>query len=351
MLHLPVYATSPRNERYVRIVVASILALLAICAFSAHLLLQTKIVALQSTHTNEAVGNIAVHEEDPFPVSVNPHAKQFVYTNEQETMIQIYAAPFISSRQQDRWFDQLLARLGTQNWFQNIATPQSRILVILPGERQEQIADNIGNVLGWSDTEQETFITEIKTNQPAFQEGTFMPGRYVVPRNAAPSYVANLVTDRFQRLILARYPIDIEQTIPMVNALTLASLLERESYHFSEMRVIAGIIWNRLFQDMHLQIDATLQYAKVNAGLAGTTWWPQPLPEDKFIDSPFNTYQNTGLPPSPIANPSVASVIAALNPLPTDCLFYFHDRHGGFHCSETYEGHVQGLRIHYGQGR
>jgi UPF0755 protein len=60
---------------------------------------------------------------------------------------------------------------------------------------------------------------------------------------------------------------------------------------------------------------------------------------------------NKGLPPTPIANPSVAAVLAALNPTKTDCLFYFHDRKGDFHCSETYEGHVAALKKYYGQGR
>jgi UPF0755 protein len=101
---------------------------------------------------------------------------------------------------------------------------------------------------------------------------------------------------------------------------------------------------------MPLQLDATLQYAK--AGASGEkNWWPVPKPADKFIKSPYNTYANEGLPPGPIANPSAAAVLAALNPHPTDCIFYFHDRNEGYHCSLTYEEHVRKLKIHYGRGR
>ena len=350
MWQKPIFNLKPNQQRYVRITVGLMLAILTLMTAGAYIVLQTKVAAFQAT-TNNSVGNIPEIAVDPFPISVRPKEKEIIHTKEQELTIENFAAPYLSSRTHDRWFNQLLARLGTQTWFQNLASPESRIIIILPGERKEQIAHNIGQVLGWDSTARESFITEITTRQPAFPEGTFFSGRYVVPRGSDPVYVANEVHNRFTRSILHRYPDELEEQIPLIDTLTFASLLERESYHFSEMRVISGIMWNRIFINMPLQIDATLQYAKVEAGLSPDTWWPVPRPPDKFIDSPYNTYQNTGLPPAPIANPSVTSIIAALNPVPTDCIFYFHDRNGGFHCSETYEQHVQGLQIHYGQGR
>jgi UPF0755 protein len=100
---------------------------------------------------------------------------------------------------------------------------------------------------------------------------------------------------------------------------------------------------------MNLQIDATLQYAK--GAKSKKTWWPKPIPSDKFIDSPYNTYQNSGLPPTPIANPSVDTVLAALNPRETECLYYFHDDESVFHCTKTYEEHVALLKQYYGRGK
>ena len=99
---------------------------------------------------------------------------------------------------------------------------------------------------------------------------------------------------------------------------------------------------------MKLQIDATLQYVR---GSERNGWWPIVRSRDKYIDSPYNTYLYKGLPPAPISNPSVAAVLAALNPKKTDCMFYFHDQAGGFHCTETYEEHVQMLKKYYGRGR
>jgi UPF0755 protein len=101
---------------------------------------------------------------------------------------------------------------------------------------------------------------------------------------------------------------------------------------------------------MPLQLDATLQYVR-GSNPYEARWWPVPRPRDKFLDSPFNTYKNTGLPPAPIANPSAEAVLAALNPRSTDCLFYFHADDGAYYCSKTYDEHVRKLRDVFGRGR
>jgi UPF0755 protein len=116
------------------------------------------------------------------------------------------------------------------------------------------------------------------------------------------------------------------------------------------MRYISGIIWNRLFVGMPLQLDASLQYAR-GSKISEKLWWPKVVPNDKYIDSPYNTYENEGLPPAPISNPSVEAVVAALNPRETDCMFYFHDSKGVFYCTENYEDHVAKLKEIYGRGR
>jgi UPF0755 protein len=100
---------------------------------------------------------------------------------------------------------------------------------------------------------------------------------------------------------------------------------------------------------MRLQIDATLQYAK--GSNPQHVWWPKVTPSDKYIASAYNTYKNEGLPPAPIANPSMEAIIAALNPKKTDCMYYFHDKKAGFHCTKTYEEHVALLKEYYGKGK
>ncbi|CAA9539009.1 MAG: FIG004453: protein YceG like [uncultured Rubrobacteraceae bacterium] len=96
---------------------------------------------------------------------------------------------------------------------------------------------------------------------------------------------------------------------------TVASLIEKESANAGERPVIASVIYNRIRRDMPLQIDATIQYAlkrpKESLSYA-----------DLKVNSPYNTYENTGLPPGPICSPSLQSLQAAMDPARTDNLYY-----------------------------
>jgi len=285
----------------------------------------------------------------PFPVGVNPFRKLIVenpaadlYFNEH-----IVAKPS-SAKSHTSYFGRALAKLALMDWYQNLASPTGRILVIRSGERKEEVAKHFGDILGWSKSQRAEFVSTISNANPAVADGKFFPGTYLVPRKALPEVVIPLITNKFNDEVANHYTTDIEALIPLEDTLTIASLLEREAYDFEDMREISGVIWNRLFAGMRLQIDATLQYSK---GDSSDTWWPQVLPADKQIASPFNTYKNAGLPPSPIANPSLDAILAALNPRKTDCMFYFHDSNAGFHCTETYEEHVALLKQYYGRGK
>lgn len=288
---------------------------------------------------------------EPFPISVNPATKSIEARPASDTSVADYAAPYLTYRSTERWFDRLTQRLGQYSWYQQLASANTRVLIILPGERREQITEHFAQILAWDQAERDVFLEQLRTTPPAFSDGTLLPGRYVLPVDTGPRAAHDHIRANFDSIVLARYPTEYETVVPLHTTLTIASLLEREAYDFTDMRIISGIIWNRLFIDMPLQIDATLQYARADSTPNTHTWWPIPRPADKFIDSSYNTYQNPGLPPGPIANPGVASIIAALNPTPTDCLFYVHDPQGRFHCSETYEEHVRNVTTYYGQGR
>lgn len=282
-----------------------------------------------------------------FPLGVNP-SKELITEN---PSVDLYMETHLSKAPRSEikisWLRHAIAKLAQLDWYQNLASPLNRILVIEQGERKEQVVDNFGDILRWDATERKVFEDLIASSTPELAEGKFFPGHYVVTTQATPEDVAQILINQFNTQIASRYSEEIQKVVPMKDALTLASLLEREAYDFEDMRFISGIIWNRLFIDMNLQLDASLQYAKANAGDA--SWWPVVRPEDKYIRSPFNTYKNKGLPPSPIANPSTEAIIAALNPKRTECIFYFHDRDGGFHCTKTYEEHVALIKQFYGK--
>jgi hypothetical protein len=235
--------------------------------------------------------------------------------------------------------------------YRQVAGAGTLFVTIRPGFRAEQVAAVIGGTLNWKPVQIKEFLKQARARNTKLPDGEFVPGTYFLSVTD-PDQVEALLHQRFEENILNRYSTSTEERVSVADALTVASLIERESGGWNDARLISGVIWNRIFVGMNLQIDATLQYAKANAttGKVGI-WWPPVVPKDKYIKSPYNTYANTGLPPGPIANPSVAAVVAALNPKKTDCLFYFHDSNGVFHCSKTYEEHVKLLKKYYGQGK
>lgn len=225
------------------------------------------------------------------------------------------------------------------------------LVTIRPGFRQEEVANAFARELDWNDAERRVFLRQLQVASPVMTEGQFVPDTYAIRGLMTPGDVQVMLYDSFNREIAARYSTSTASRVPLDDALTIASMLEKETNDPGEMRIISGIIWNRLWKGMNLQIDATLQYAKADTDPKVKTWWPPVVPKDKYIKSPYNTYMNKGLPPGPIASPSTAAVLAALNPKKTDCLFYFHDRRGELHCTATYKEHVTLLKKYYGQGR
>jgi cell division protein YceG involved in septum cleavage len=288
-------------------------------------------------------------EFERFPVSVNMAQKRII----EDPLIDWYVRQHLSiePRELDREnkIERLLSSVIYSGMFQQFASPLTRTLVIYPGERREEVVKHFGDILNWTKEQRETFARLVTNETPVMVEGKFFPGKYIFAKIASPEDVAAELNRTFVNEILKRYDTNVSAKVPLEQALVIASLLEREAYDFNDMRYISGIIWNRLFIDMPLQLDATLQYVR-GSRTSESKWWPVPRPSDKFIDSPYNTYKYAGLPPAPIANPSLEAVIAALNPKQTDCYFYFHHDDGTFYCSETYEGHVEKLKSLYGRG-
>lgn len=290
-----------------------------------------------------------------FPVTVDPRNKIIVEDPQVNAFLGETASPFQAAVGHTQGivqniFEWIALSIAAVPWYQSIAAADSRFVAIAPGMRKEQVANAFGSALGWDSSEKKQFITAAGDSPLPLPEGSFSPGIYSVTMGTTPLMAQALVNDRFTTDILARYGTSTAERVPLEQALTIASLIEREAGGFDDMRFISGIIWNRLFINMNLQIDATLQYVKANA-VATKNWWPVPVPADRYRKSPYNTYLHAGLPPTPIANPSVAAVLAALNPKNTSCLFYFHDANKNFHCSDTYAEHVALLKQYYGRGK
>lgn len=295
------------------------------------------------------VEKVAIAHKPDFPVTVDPESKTITEDPAVNALLDTHptavAAAVGTAADAFTWLASAIASLPV---YQQIAGTDLVFVTIYPGYREEEVAAAFGSKLDWNAKQRLAFVTNSHKVPPTLTEGQFVPGTYAVSALATPPVVQSLIYDQFTQDIGSRYSTSTAQIVPVSEALTIASLLEREAAGPEDMRLISGIIWNRLFTGMNLQIDATLQYAKA---AKSNSWWPRVLPSDKYIKSAYNTYQHPGLPPGPIASPSVAAVLAALNPKKTDCLFYFHDSHGVIHCSADYKQHVVLLKKYYGQGK
>lgn len=127
-------------------------------------------------------------------------------------------------------------------------------------------------------------------------------------------------------------------------ALIAASIIEKEAKLESERVQIAGVIKRRLEKNMLLQMDPTVIYAVEEA--SGDVFYPPIKREDLKIDSPYNTYLNKGLPPTPICLPSLSSIHAAMHPAGGDALYFVARGNGTHQFSATYSAHLNAVKTY-----
>ena len=209
--------------------------------------------------------------------------------------------------------DQVLQRL--------VQGEQIALWVTIPeGYTAKQIAQTLADhKLGSAGTYDDLFLRRplvIDGVRTPDMEGYLFPSTYLIPVGDAPDAVARIFTDQFRQEL----PPDatararaLGRTLPEV--VTIASLIEREGKVDDERPLIASVIYNRLRRGMPLEIDASIEYVFAEHHDVITK-------RDLEIDSPYNTYRNTGLPPTPIANPGKPSLDAAFAPAHTDYLYY-----------------------------
>lgn len=197
---------------------------------------------------------------------------------------------------------------------------ENEIKVTIPeGYRREQIAELLASKLGIDPKE---FIS--KTDE---LEGYLFPDTYSFVKDSTAEDIIQRMQDNFE--LKAR-----NQNLTREDVV-LASIVEREALTPAEKPIVAGILKNRLRDGWALEVDASIQYIMGKPG----DWWPTPLLGDRSRKSPYNTYQNRGLPPGPIGNPGLVSLSAVKNPAPTDYYFYLHDKSGGIHYAATNAEH------------
>ena len=174
-------------------------------------------------------------------------------------------------------------------------------------------------------------------------EGFLLPDTYDFPEEFTAADVLDRMLKAFESNAVPMYERkkdSLPGRLTLKQVVTLASMIEREAQVPSERPVIAMVYYNRLKRGMRMECDATIQYAR------GEHKEFLKL-SDLRIDSPYNTYLHEGLPPGPIANPGIESIRAALNPTPSEYLYYVRNdiKNDGSHVfSRTFSEHNQAIR-------
>lgn len=221
-----------------------------------------------------------------------------------------------------------------------LASGQARVarwVTIPEGYTSDQIAQDLADHKLGSATVYENYFKrttiELGGVRTKNLEGYLFPSTYLFPLDSTPQIAASILVDQFRREL----PPDAEQlarrlgfTLPQV--VTVASLVEREGKADDERPLIAGVIYNRLRKGMALQVDASLEYAFASHKAEITR-------ADLRTDSPYNTYLHAGLPPTPIANPGLPSLLAALHPQRSDYYYYVYKGNGHHAFARTLEEH------------
>ncbi|MEW6717908.1 MAG: endolytic transglycosylase MltG [Chloroflexota bacterium] len=232
------------------------------------------------------------------------------------------------------------------------ATPNTVTFVVLPGWRLEEIAASLPTS-GLSITPDDflttsrsyprriSFLSELPADIGL--EGLLFPGAYDLPRSITLNELLVVLLRAFeQRVVFNLENAFANQGLSLLEAVTLASIVQREAVVTDEMPRIASVFLNRLSVGMKLDADPTVQYA-LGYNPIQNTWWTNPLSSsDLHLDSPYNTYLYPGLPPAPICNPGIEALNAVAYPEQTS-YFYFRaacDKSGYHQFAHTYEEHL-----------
>ncbi|MCP4417618.1 MAG: endolytic transglycosylase MltG, partial [Chloroflexi bacterium] len=180
-------------------------------------------------------------------------------------------------------------------------------------------------------------------------EGYLFPDSYQLAQDADAEFLVTLMLQTFDRRVTAVMRQGFQtQGISLHEAVVLAAIVEREAVVAEERPIIAGVFYNRLAQGIKLEADPTVQYP-LGHQAENDSWWKSPLFfSDLEFDSPYNTYLYAGLPPGPIANPSLSALEAVAFPIETPFIFFVADCTAAIANSHafsiTYEEHLSNVQ-------
>ncbi len=165
------------------------------------------------------------------------------------------------------------------------------------------------------------------------EEGYLFPDTYYFLENVTPHEVISTMKQNFDTRIVSVSNLSLPINQNIANVITMASIIEKEATSSFDRQVIAGILWKRLDDKMPLQVDAPFFYFLDKTSSQLTL-------DDLAVDSPYNLYKNKGLPPTPISNPGLETIMDTINATTTKYWFYLSDKNGLMHYAVTFEDHL-----------
>lgn len=216
--------------------------------------------------------------------------------------------------------------------------PIDNWVTLLEGWRVEEMAEKLNESLG---VDKKEFIKLAK-------EGYMFPDTYLFPKD----YSTKQIVDRMRANFEDKYSDELKAKIRRLGltedqGVILASIVEREARSDQVRTNVASILLKRFKIGMGLNADATIQYIVGSQNDEQSFWKIHLTKDDLQIQSPYNTYIHSGLPPTPICNPSLSSLKAVANADPsTPYLYYFHDSQGNSYYGKTLEEHNENVANH-----
>lgn len=205
-------------------------------------------------------------------------------------------------------------------------------LTHIEGERVSLLASRTAKLLPNFDSKE--FLALASTS-----EGMLYPDTYYVDIDFTATDVFTILSSTYTNKIASLKSEMEAHPLTEKEIIILASIVEREANTEESMKMVAGILQNRLKIGMALQADASIEYV-LDKSLQELT------PEDLKLDTPYNTYLYPGLPPTPIGNPGLVAIKAVLEPTPSNYFFYITGTDGKFYYAKNFDEHRINIARH-----
>ena len=231
------------------------------------------------------------------------------------------------------------------------------VVTVREGLRAEEIADimqreGVTSSQAFLEAIQGSYDFAFLRNKPLSGnlEGYLFPDTYFFGRSTTVEDAVKQMLENFD----GKFSEELRQEaanlgLSVHTVVTVASIVEREAQVAEERPIIAGVFLRRLRLGIPLEADPTVQYAVGNdpESVAEYGYWKKELTqEDLAIDSPYNTYRRMGLPPGPIANPGLDSIVAVVRPAQTSYLYFVAKPDGSHAFAETLEEHLANVELY-----